>query len=665
VNLILVCPEPLWKVTGGIGTYSRELVKLFIESGNSVTVITKDISGSEMTQSIPGSYRLIDYQKASTYPNNIFPIQLQDSYSIWQTIKALCEDESFDFIEFPDYEGPGYFTIQAKLAGHDLPRIFVRLHSPLFMLHDDNQVSAFDLSTIRLRRAEYESILGADRLLYGAPAMRDRIYEYFPEHAEIPKAVQISHPVPVREKSGTTANFDFKRSNRLKIGCIGRQEYRKGWDQLFRNCEIPWDKVEFHFFGSDTTVFNGQSCRDFISRFVPISNKDQVVFHGYKPTSELNACIDEMDSFIFPSRFENFPNALLEVLSTGKPIMVSVHGGMPFISKDYTNVKAFDPNSFFSLDHLFSQPMEAGMFRNPSNAISASYADLIGESEVPSPSPENISVVIPLGPNSEFLNEAIDSCLNNSLIDEILVVGNNRNSIPKEISSINSDKVAYVATNLDGPGQARQYGLNLAKNRVIQFLDSDDRLVTAKIERNLIALLNPVKNLSVVTCRMRVFGLNHYEWMPSPTSASLISIENFSHSGLMVNRERLKLADLPNVAHDEDWIQNVFLVLSDEQIAVDPDTGYLYRSKDESRSTELDFLRFETNFQRMRSYAQWFNYERISLVAKRELLSFSLGKTQGSEILISLESKIRKYFRKTIVWPLIVFLARKILNRLK
>jgi len=654
------------QVTGGIGTYSRELARTLAEQGNEVEVLTRESDKQDLVALEELGVTIIGIRISGKTPNNVFPMQLAESFHIWKKIEALLKVSDYDLIEFPDYEAVGYFTIQAKAAGHRVPKIAIRLHSPQFMLHDDNNVTSYDLSTKRLRAAELESIIRADVVLYAAPAMLERIEEYIPKTSRLRLVQQISHPIP---KTATPVSKPSRGESELhikKIACIGRQEFRKGWDLIFRNGIFDWEKIEFHLIGRDTVLPNGESCLANILSYVPEDRRDQVVVHGYQEPTRLTTLVTSMDGFIFPSRFENFPNALLEVLGLGRPIMVSKHGGMPHIGSGNKFVKEFDPFHKFELKHLLEEmgpidpkfPSDSNIAQLYSKLASSGF-DVNIKSET-----KKASVVIPLGPESGFLREAVTSALQTEVIDEVIVVGNNRSGFPHELKYFDSHIVKYYEVELNGPGSARIWGLKKAKNQLIQFLDSDDLLIPAAVERHVRCLSSSEFSPDVVTGGMQVFGLESHDWIPSPSSASLILNENFTHSGLLVDKESIFETPHMDSTHDEDWILSQGIILSGLFVAIDPDVGYLYRSRKESRSKSNTSSRFESNFIRLKCFELDFKPQLTSLIFLKEIYTSNGGSAGASEIFARLEKFLRRKFESTRYWGLVKRLGHFFMNHL-
>lgn len=90
-----------------------------------------------------------------------------------------------------------------------------------------------------------------------------------------------------------------------------------------------------------------------------------------------------------------------------------------------------------------------------------------------------ISVIIPIYNVGTYLEETLNCLLNQSFIDymEILMIddgsSDDSNRIMNEFAEKHKNFYAFTKAN-EGPGIARNYGMQLAKGEYIQFLDADD-----------------------------------------------------------------------------------------------------------------------------------------------------------------------------------------------
>lgn len=96
-----------------------------------------------------------------------------------------------------------------------------------------------------------------------------------------------------------------------------------------------------------------------------------------------------------------------------------------------------------------------------------------------------VSVIIPVYNSSRYIEECINSVLNQTLKDtEIIVIddGSTDNSLDKiKTIAIGHDNITIISTSNMGVAHARNIGLDIASGEYIKFLDSDDSLSNNKV----------------------------------------------------------------------------------------------------------------------------------------------------------------------------------------
>ncbi|REG87723.1 glycosyltransferase family A protein [Winogradskyella sediminis] len=123
-----------------------------------------------------------------------------------------------------------------------------------------------------------------------------------------------------------------------------------------------------------------------------------------------------------------------------------------------------------------------------------------------------VSVIIPTYNNPKQLKRAVMSVFNQKYKKlEIIIIDDGSSvdysSVIAELETITAFPLYYFKKENEGPGLARQFGLNRASGVFFQYLDSDDELLSHKIE-------NQVKILEKRKEVVMVYGLtmvNHNE----------------------------------------------------------------------------------------------------------------------------------------------------------
>jgi len=131
-----------------------------------------------------------------------------------------------------------------------------------------------------------------------------------------------------------------------------------------------------------------------------------------------------------------------------------------------------------------------------------------------------ISVIIPCFNYGKYVEEAIDSVLNQTFQNfEIIVIdGGSTDSITKKIlESLNKPKTKIIfREERHLVGDNRNYGINLAKGKYICCLDADDILDSTYLEKALFFL--ETYNYDVVHPGVQCFGTKSMIWNSHPTS---------------------------------------------------------------------------------------------------------------------------------------------------
>ncbi len=97
-----------------------------------------------------------------------------------------------------------------------------------------------------------------------------------------------------------------------------------------------------------------------------------------------------------------------------------------------------------------------------------------------------VSVIIPNYNYSQYLGEAIDSVLAQTVTDiEIIVVDDGSTDGSKEVLDGYGDRIQTVFQKNQGVSAARNHGVCISRGEFVAFLDADDAWLPAKLERQL------------------------------------------------------------------------------------------------------------------------------------------------------------------------------------
>lgn len=95
-----------------------------------------------------------------------------------------------------------------------------------------------------------------------------------------------------------------------------------------------------------------------------------------------------------------------------------------------------------------------------------------------------VSIIIPFFTNVIWLEEAIESVLNQTFVDyEIIVINDGSMESVDDFLFKYGKKIRYFKTENKGPAHARNFGINEASGEYLAFLDSDDLWLPTKLEK--------------------------------------------------------------------------------------------------------------------------------------------------------------------------------------
>lgn len=225
------------------------------------------------------------------------------------------------------------------------------------------------VSSLRARNAHYMgwqrwlvryTMRWADAVVVNSPSLRDYAIQW--ESAR-PDAVRvIPNGLDIGDFAAADARLDALRAELgipvgvFLVGSVGRLARQKGYDLLLRAMGmIPHQDIHLVLVGSgeEETHLKGQA--------YSLGLASRVHFAGYR--RDVPAVLHLLDLYVQPSRYEGMPNALLEAMATGRPIVASaVDGNCDLIEDGVCGwlVPPGDPGALAgALTHALENSMEA------------------------------------------------------------------------------------------------------------------------------------------------------------------------------------------------------------------------------------------------------------------------------------------------------------------
>lgn len=155
----------------------------------------------------------------------------------------------------------------------------------------------------------------ADVIVAQCEAMKEEI-ENFCEYKKKSNVVRIYNPVNDVKIDYLKKEKNVYNSKKINLVTVGRLTYQKGYDMLidiFAELHKEYENANLHLVGT------GEMELELKNKVKTLNLENEIIFHGYQ--SNPYVYIEQADCFLLSSRWEGFPNVLIESIICETPIV--------------------------------------------------------------------------------------------------------------------------------------------------------------------------------------------------------------------------------------------------------------------------------------------------------------------------------------------------------
>lgn len=505
---------------GGIAPAVRAAGELLAADGHEVTIVTTDDHRDEYDERLArrdpdlvGSRVRWAFAERPPKSSGAFIAFLHAySASVLRTLRETYGTDAPDVIEFGDYLGEGFATIQARHTSDPwLARttVAVRVHTTAEIcsvldgaVADDHPTRAtFEMERYCLEHADRVMFQGGD--IYGT-------YQRFYGAQRLAPGIEIPAVVPDHVRESGEAPANPAGDGPLELLYLGRLERRKGVHDLVAAMEQVHGNVRLRLVGGDTdTGALGAS----VAGQLAFAGDPRIELVGSVDRDQIAAVVAEADVVVVPSRWECWPNVVLEALAANRPVLATPVGGLVEMVGDAGRITdACGPDALArAIDELAAAPDAVRALARDgrprrrfeqlveTDRVRAGYDQLArirrdadaGDDGRGDEAPPLVSVVIPYFELDQTIEATLASVAaqDHEAIETIIVNDGSLRPADAELWALAERYGATVVTQPNrGLGAARNLGIELAQGRFVLPLDADDLLAPSFVSRCLTAL---------------------------------------------------------------------------------------------------------------------------------------------------------------------------------
>jgi glycogen(starch) synthase len=248
---------------------------------------------------------------------------------VYERLRELYPSGGPELIEFPDFLGEAFVTLQAADALDPFlanTRVCVRIHTTAEVCEVLDGYYKCDPGSQALHAMERHSLACADHLIWQGGDVLGTYQRFYGAGALAP-ATRIRYPY-AGPATDLGADAGFSPRAPLRVLYAGRLERRKGVQNLVRAATgMARGDFRLTLLGGDTdTAPLGVSMRELLQ--LAIADDERIELRAPRDREAVAEAIREHDVVVIPSLWECWPYAALEALHLNRPVLATPVGGL-------------------------------------------------------------------------------------------------------------------------------------------------------------------------------------------------------------------------------------------------------------------------------------------------------------------------------------------------
>ena len=542
---------------------------------------------------------------------------------VLERLRQLYPDGGPDVIEFPDYLGEAFVTLQAAQALDSfLERscVCVRLHSTREICVILNAHYRPDFAAQAQFEMERYALAHADRLIWQGGDVLGT-YERFYGGGALAPAIRIRYPYRGAASTGE-GDPAYAPNSPLRILYVGRLERRKGVHNLVRAASaLERDDFRLTLVGGDTgTGPLGVSMRELLRS--TIADDARIELREPLGRRAVSEVIRQHDAVVVPSLWECWPYAALEALHLNRPVLASPVGGLVELVEPGASGWLATGTDRSALERAFARLLDSReelerLVR--SGAPSAHARALSNDREIldgyqylaraksygrrPRRGRARrlplVSAVVPYFRSSRYVRDTVESLLSQAYprVEIVLV---NDGSFEEEdwiVAELAAAAPVVVVSQMNrGLGAARNFGISQSRGRYVLPLDADN-VADPQFVARCVEILESRPEVAYVTAWSRYMEADgtprsgpRRGYQPLGNQSALVSRDNVAGDAAALIRRRifdLGFRYSEELTSYEDWHLYRELRRAGHFGTVIPERLIYYRVREDSMQAEI------------------------------------------------------------------------------